>query len=100
MPVREIGMARRTKAGTKARAPEQQFLRLMSHEMRNPLNGVLGPLALLGQSEMPDRQRRLVGPAAREVAERDRHHVYCPAETERHELAERHQMHLAIARLG
>lgn len=39
---------------------KSRFLSMMSHELRNPLNGVLGPLALLGQSEMPDRHRRLV----------------------------------------
>jgi hypothetical protein len=33
---------------------------MMSHELRNPLNGVLGPLALLGQSDMAARQQRLV----------------------------------------
>lgn len=39
---------------------KSRFLSMMSHELRNPLNGVLGPLALLGQSEMSDRHRRLV----------------------------------------
>ena len=31
---------------------KSRFLTMMSHELRNPLNGVLGPLALLGQSDM------------------------------------------------
>jgi hypothetical protein len=36
---------------------------MMSHELRNPLNGILGPLALLGQGDLAERQRRLVGQA-------------------------------------
>lgn len=39
---------------------KSRFLTMMSHELRNPLNGVLGPLALLRQSDMPGRQLRLV----------------------------------------
>ena len=39
---------------------KSRFLTMMSHELRNPLNGVLGPLALLGQSEMAAKQARLV----------------------------------------
>ena len=42
---------------------KSRFLTMMSHELRNPLNGVLGPLALLGQSDMAARQQRLVGQA-------------------------------------
>ena len=42
---------------------KSRFLTMMSHELRNPLNGVLGPLALLGQSELADRHKRLVGQA-------------------------------------
>ena len=39
---------------------KSRFLSMMSHELRNPLNGVLGPLALLGQSDLAERQQRLV----------------------------------------
>lgn len=39
---------------------KSRLLTMMSHELRNPLNGVMGPLALLGQSEIGSRQRRLV----------------------------------------
>ena len=37
--------------------------------------------------------------AAREIAQGDRHRVDEPAEPRRHELAERHQMHLVAAPL-
>lgn len=43
---------------------KSRLLTMMSHELRNPLNGVLGPLALLGQSEIGSRQRRLVEQAS------------------------------------
>ncbi len=68
MSVTEIGMARRTKAGTKARVPEQQFLRLMSHEMRTPLNGVIGMLGLLSRTRL-DGAQRAYAEAARSSAE-------------------------------
>lgn len=64
-------MARRAKtsvATAKAEAPEQQFLRLMSHEMRTPLNGVIGMLGLLSRTRL-DGAQRAYAEAARASAE-------------------------------
>ena len=64
-------MARRTKTSggmAKAEAPEQQFLRLMSHEMRTPLNGVIGMLGLLSRTRL-DGAQRAYAEAARSSAE-------------------------------
>jgi len=61
-------MARRVKAGAQAEVPEQQFLRLMSHEMRTPLNGVIGMLGLLSRTRL-DGAQRAYAEAARSSAE-------------------------------
>ena len=37
---------------------KSQFLATMSHEMRTPLNGVLGMASILGSSDLTDTQRR------------------------------------------
>ena len=61
-------MARRAKAGVATEVPEQQFLRLMSHEMRTPLNGVIGMLGLLSRTRL-DGAQRAYAEAARSSAE-------------------------------
>ncbi|TPE53009.1 sensor histidine kinase [Amaricoccus solimangrovi] len=55
---------RAAEAAELASRAQSRFLSMMSHELRNPLNGVLGPLALLGQSDMGSRQRRLIEQAS------------------------------------
>ena len=61
-------MARRVKTTAEAVVPEQQFLRLMSHEMRTPLNGVIGMLGLLSRTRL-DGAQRAYAEAARSSAE-------------------------------
>lgn len=80
MAVTEADMARRKArtagdivqgAGPTATAEAdaaQQFLRLMSHEMRTPLNGVIGMLGLLGRTRL-DGAQRAYAEAARSSAE-------------------------------
>ena len=53
-----------------AGAPEQQFLRLMSHEMRTPLNGVVGMLGLLSRTRLDGAQR-----AYTEAAQKSAEHL-------------------------
>jgi signal transduction histidine kinase len=53
-------MARRTKiseAAPRDEGAEHQFLRLMSHEMRTPLNGVIGMLGLIARTRLDGAQR-------------------------------------------
>jgi len=45
-------------AGEKAKA---DLLAVMSHEMRTPLNGVLGTLQLLSKTDLNDKQEKFVG---------------------------------------
>ncbi|HEX9858235.1 MAG TPA: ATP-binding protein [Paracoccaceae bacterium] len=47
----------RAQTGERAKA---EFLAIMSHEMRTPLNGMLGSVELLADTGLDDRQRRLV----------------------------------------
>ncbi|SOC04842.1 PAS domain S-box-containing protein [Rhodobacter sp. JA431] len=39
---------------------QSEFVAVMSHEMRNPLNGLLGTVDLLSETELDDTQRRFV----------------------------------------
>jgi len=68
-------MARRTRASTAADTTPvtnlggaDPFLRLMSHEMRTPLNGVIGMLGLLTRTRL-DGAQRAYAEAARDSAE-------------------------------
>lgn len=66
-------MARRTAKTTNTQTgptidPAQQFLRLMSHEMRTPLNGVIGMINLLQRTRL-DGAQRAYAETARQSAE-------------------------------
>ena len=47
-----------------ADAAKSRFLAIMSHEMRTPLNGILGLLDLLKDTELEDEQREFVATAS------------------------------------
>ncbi|WP_291981781.1 PAS domain-containing hybrid sensor histidine kinase/response regulator [Luteitalea sp.] len=50
-------------AAEKANAAKSEFLKSMSHEMRTPLNGVLGLMELLGATRLDAQQARYVAVA-------------------------------------
>ena len=72
MSKEELVAARdRALAGERAKA---DFLAVMSHEMRTPLNGIIGTLALLEDTKLSDKQRESVN-AMRASANLMQHHV-------------------------
>lgn len=63
--VQKVQPRRRTRRSPRSR---DEFLRLMSHEMRTPLNGVIGMLGLLSRTKLDGAQRAYAA-SARESAE-------------------------------
>jgi CheY-like chemotaxis protein len=61
-------MARKAAKRTTDNGSGEEFLRLMSHEMRTPLNGVIGMLGLLSRTKL-DGTQKAYATAARESAE-------------------------------
>jgi len=57
---RERELARARRAAEEVSLHKSQFLARMSHEMRTPLNGVLGIAAVLRTTDLDPRQRELV----------------------------------------
>lgn len=56
----ESRVAARTQELRKANAIKEEFLASISHEIRNPLNGVVGICAMLGEREVGPREQHLV----------------------------------------
>jgi signal transduction histidine kinase/CheY-like chemotaxis protein len=52
-------VAERTQDLARANAAKEEFLASMSHEIRNPLNGVLGICSMLDEAPLPPRERLL-----------------------------------------
>jgi two-component system sensor histidine kinase/response regulator len=59
----EQELERAREAAEKASAAKTEFLKSMSHEMRTPLNGVLGLMELLAATRLDDQQARYVAVA-------------------------------------
>ncbi|MBI1208619.1 MAG: response regulator [Azospirillum sp.] len=50
-------------AAERASSSKSAFLAMISHELRTPMNGLLGTLSLLGETELRPEQRRLLDTA-------------------------------------
>jgi signal transduction histidine kinase len=61
----QVRLADALRAAQAADRSKSQFLASMSHEMRTPLNGVLGMASILGNSELTASQRRALEVIAR-----------------------------------
>ena len=55
----ELLVTERTRALAQANAAKEEFLASMSHEIRNPLNGVLGICSMLDEAPLPPREQLL-----------------------------------------
>ena len=55
----ELLLARRK--AEQAAKDKADLLSMLSHDIRNPLSAIMGVVQLLDRSDLPDRQRRLVG---------------------------------------
>jgi signal transduction histidine kinase len=55
---RELLLARRN--ADRAASDKASLLAMLSHDIRNPLNAIMGVIQLLDRSELTDKQRRLV----------------------------------------